>query len=273
MPTFLRDGITFHYRETGEGIPFVFQHGLGGDANQTFGLFAPPPGYRLITMECRGHGETRPLGDEAKLSLAAFVDDLCALLDRLALPQVVIGGISMGAALALNMTLRSPERVRGLVLSRPAWLDQPLPPNSQQFHWIASLIRQHGPARGLEVFKQSALYAELAQTAPDSAQSLCKQFEHPRAEETVIKLERIPNDAPNRDRSAWAAIGVPALVLANRQDPIHPFEYGSIIAKTLPQAEFQELTSKSVDPERHAQETQAFIEAFLTRHFPPEQHS
>ena len=126
MPHFQRDGIAFHYRDTGQGVPFVFQHGLGGDAAQTFGLFAPPPGYRLITLECRGHGDTRPLGDPDKLSLGVFVDDLCALLEHLALPQVVVGGISMGAAVALMLTLRRPERVRGLVLSRPAWLDEPL---------------------------------------------------------------------------------------------------------------------------------------------------
>ena len=173
MPTFQRDGITFHYRDTGQGGPFVFQHGLGGDANQTFGLFVPPPGYRLITLECRGHGETRPLGDPDKISLATFVDDLCALLDHLALPRVVIGGISMGAAVALMLTLRFPARVRGLVLSRPAWLDQPMPPNSAVFPLIAQLIRQYGAARGLERFMQSAEYFEIARGAPDAARSLC----------------------------------------------------------------------------------------------------
>jgi pimeloyl-ACP methyl ester carboxylesterase len=263
MPYFQRDGIAFHYRESGQGLPFVFQHGLGGDANQTFGLFAPPPGYRLITMECRGHGETRPLGDPDKISLAAFVDDLCALLDQLALPQVVIGGISMGAAVALMMTLRFPERVRGLVLSRPAWLDQPMPPNSALYPVIAQLIRQYGAAHGLERFLQSAEYLEIARTAPDAARSLCGQFTHPRAEETVVKLERIPHDAPSHDRREWTAIGVPTLVLANRQDPIHPFAYGEIIAQLIPRAEFHELTSKSVDPARHARETQTFIESFL----------
>lgn len=265
MPYLHRDGLNFHYRDDGQGIRFVFQHGLGGDAGQTFGLFAPPPGYRLITLDCRGHGETRPLGDPNKISLAVFADDVCALLDHLALPKVVIGGISMGAAVALNLALRFPERVCGLVLSRPAWLDQPMPPNSAVFPLIAQLIRRHGAAGGLAAFKRSEAYAEVARVAPDAARSLCGQFEHPRAEETVVKLERIPHDTPSHDRRAWAAITMPALVLANRQDPIHPFEYGAIIAQALPHAEFRELTSKSVSPERHAQETQAFIAAFLKR--------
>lgn len=269
MPNFQHDGITFHYRDTGQGVAFVFQHGLGGDANQTFSLFTPPPGYRLITLECRGHGETRPLGDPDTISLAAFVDDLCALLDRLALPQVVIGGISMGAAVALMLTLRFPERVRGLVLSRPAWLDQPLPPNVTLYPEIARLIRRHGAARGLEHFMQSADYLEIARSAPDAARSLCGQFTHPRAEETVVKLERIPRDAPSHDRQEWTRIAAPTLILANRQDPIHPFAYGEIIAQIIPHAQLQELTSKSVDPARHARETQAFIQSFLLQHIRP----
>lgn len=267
MPYLQHEGIAFHYRDTGQGIPFVFQHGLGGDANQTFGLFAPPPGYRLITLECRAHGQTRPLGDPDAISLAVFVDDLCALLDHLVLPQVIVGGISMGAAVALMLTLRFPERVRGLVLSRPAWLDQPMPPNAAVFPAIARLIRQHGAARGLERFTQSADYLAIAGSAPDAAQSLCGQFTHPRAEETVVKLERIPRDTPSHDRREWTTITVPSLVLANRQDPIHPFAYGEVIASLIPQAQFRELTSKSADPVRHAHETQAFIQSFLLQHF------
>jgi pimeloyl-ACP methyl ester carboxylesterase len=96
MPFFRRDDLEFHYRQQGEGLPFVFQHGLGGDANQPFGLFTPPAGFRLLTLDCRGHGEKRPLGDLDKLSYASFADDVCALLDQLQLPQVILGGISMG---------------------------------------------------------------------------------------------------------------------------------------------------------------------------------
>ena len=44
MPFFEHDGIRFHYRESGAGLPFVFQHGLGADSNQTFDLFRPPAG-------------------------------------------------------------------------------------------------------------------------------------------------------------------------------------------------------------------------------------
>lgn len=263
MPFFERDGLAFRYRDEGRGQVFVFQHGLGGDVNQPFGLFTPPPGVRLIALDCRGHGETRPLGDPDLLSYAAFADDLCALLDHLQLAQVILGGISMGAGVALNVALRFPERVRGLVLSRPAALDRPLPPNMAVFAWIGRLIQQHGAQEGLRLFQQSDLYAEYRSSAPDVARSLCGQFEQPRAEETAVKLARIPASVAVPDAGLLASIAVPALVLANRQDPVHPFEYGEIIAGLLPHAELKELTPKSISVEQHTRQTQAYIAQFL----------
>jgi pimeloyl-ACP methyl ester carboxylesterase len=267
MPFIEHDGLRFHYRERGQGTPFIFQHGLGGDVNQPFGLFVPPAGFRLLAFDCRGHGETRPLGSPDKIGLAAFADDLLALMMRLKLSKAIMGGISMGAAVALNFALRFPQHVLGLVLSRPAWLDGPMHRNAQIYGTIARLIREYGAKRGLELFKQIDVYADILRQSPDSANSLIAQFEHPRAEETVVKLERIPQDVPNRDRREWASITVPALVLANRQDPIHPFEYGEQIAGIIPHAQFKAITPKSVSQERHAADVQTAIEQFLIQHF------
>jgi pimeloyl-ACP methyl ester carboxylesterase len=268
MPTFAHDSLAFHYEDTGEGVPFVFQHGLGGDVTQPFGLFRPPPGVRLLALDCRAHGETRPLGDPAKVGIASFADDLRALLDHLRIDRAIIGGISMGAAVALNFALRFPDRLRGLVLSRAAWVDGPMPDNVRRYAAIARLIREHGARRGLELFRESDEYREVFRQSPDAAASLLGQFENPRAEETVLKLERIPNDAPLRDLAALGAIAVPTLVLANRQDPIHPFEYGTELAGRIAGAEFRELTPKSVSREDHAQDVQRALEDFLRRHFP-----
>ncbi len=82
-----------------------------------------------------------------------------------------------------------------------------------------------------------------------------------------MKLERIPNDTPNRDAAELRVIAVPTLVLANRQDVIHPFAYGEALAQAVPGAEFQELTPKSVSKERHTEDVQGFVGDFLVRHF------
>ena len=267
MPFFSHDGLDFHYLERGTGIPLVFQHGLGGDVWQPIGIFEPPPGYRLLAMDCRAHGNTRPLGDLEKIRLSNFADDLLAFLNHLGVSSVIVGGISMGAAVSLNFTLRYPERVRGLILSRPAWLDGPMTQNAEIYARIAQLIRQEGSKRGLEQFRQSQEYLTMVRQSPDSANSLVGQFDNPRAEETVAKLEQIPRDAPNWDRREWASIRVPTLVLAGRQDPIHPFEYGEILAHAIPGAEFRELTPKSVSKELHVKNVQDFMKDFLQKHF------
>ncbi|MBI3850358.1 MAG: alpha/beta hydrolase [Verrucomicrobia bacterium] len=267
MAIFEHDGLNFHYLDIGNGTPFFFQHGLGGDVNQTFGLFHPPPGIRLITLDCRAHGETWPVGDPEKISIATFANDLRALMDHLQIQHAIVGGISMGAAVAQNFVLRFPERVMGLILSRPAWVDRPNPENVAVFSQIAQLIRAHGAKRGHEMFVQTETYQNIRSRFPDTANSLLTQFNHPRAEETVVKLERIPNDAPSRDVGELGKIRVPTLVLANRQDPIHPFEYGEILARAIPNAEFKELTSKSMSLERHELEVQQYIEGFLKMHF------
>ena len=97
MPAFERDGLRFHYRDEGAGVPFVFQHGLGGDVGQPFGLYAPPPsGIRLIAFDARGHGETRPLGDPKKISLGDFADDLVGLLDDLGIEAREVAPVAAG---------------------------------------------------------------------------------------------------------------------------------------------------------------------------------
>lgn len=267
MPFFEKDGLNFHYRDIGEGVPFFFQHGLGGDVNQPTGLFKPRPGFRLLSLDCRGHGETRPLGAVEKIGIAVYADDLAALMDRLGIPRAVIGGISMGAAVALNFTLRYSNRVLGLILSRPAWLIGPMRRNAEIYSYIAQLIRQHGQQRGLEHFKESTYYIDTLRESQAAANSLIGQFETLRASETVVRLERISSDAPVYDLRELAAIAVPTLVLANRQDPIHPFDYGEILAREIPKAEFKEITSKSESQERHKADIQTFIESFLRDHF------
>lgn len=261
---FQHDGLQFHYRDSGEGLPFIFQHGLGGDTHQTAEVFQPPqPGIRFISMDARGHGETRPLGEPDKINFDTFADDVIVLLDYLRITSAVVGGISMGAGLSLNLALRYPARVRGLILSRPAWLDQPMPDNLRLFPQVAGYIRQYGAQAGLERFKQSSKFITLQRNAPDVANSALTQFENPRAEDSVARLERIPQDAPNRNRAEWSTISVPVLVLANWVDPVHPFEYGEIIAAAIPGATLHEIPSKSVDKAQHFIQARRYIKAFL----------
>ncbi len=264
MPVFARDGIAFRYLDRGAGLPFVFQHGLGGDVQQPAGLFPPPAGVRLLAFDCRAHGDTWPVGSADGLDFDHFGDDLLALLDRLGLPRAVVGGISMGAGVALNVAVRHPGRVGGLVLSRPAWLDGPMPAaNVATYALIARLVRQYGPAAGKERFLASDRYRAVAAVSPDAAKSLAGQFDGEQLRDRIARLERLPLARPLAALHAAAAITVPTLVLAHGQDPVHPREYGRILARTIPGAAFVELTPKSVSKERHEAEVRDALAAFL----------
>ena len=267
MPFFNHNNIRFHYLDNGSGTAFIFQHGLGASARQPEELYQPRAGFRFVSMDCRFHGETQPLGDPSKLSFNTLADDLLALMTGLGLARAIVGGISMGAGVALNFAVRFPQQTLGLVLSRPAWLDEPMPENLLSLPAAAAAIRQYGAQAGLERFKQSETYAAVLRRSPDSADSLVRAFTDPRAEEAVARLERLPNDVPNRNRAAWASIAVPALILATRSDLIHPLEYAQTLAGAIPGAVLKELTPKSVSPERYRLDTQASIAEFLRDHF------
>ena len=268
MTTFQVDGLHFFYRDSdGHGLPFVFQHGMGGDVEQPFSLFQPPPGIRLLAFDCRAHGQTQPLGDPANIQIAQFSTDLAAFLNYLKIEQVIVGGISMGAALALRFALDYPQRVLGLVLSRPAWLDSPQPAAHQAlYRLIAQLLTEYGAEEGAARFTQTDLYRRMTQVSPDAASSLLKQFHAPLACERAVRLRQIPAESPHPDPAAWRGIGVPTLVLANRQDPIHPFAYGQRLSQVIPGADFRSITAKSVSKAQHEADVQRHIEQFLLSH-------
>jgi pimeloyl-ACP methyl ester carboxylesterase len=270
MPYFIRDKINFHYlqRRLSSTPALIFQHGLGGDTERVFDLLGPLPGVSFFGLDCRGHGDTSPLGDIEKLGFDSFADDVIALMEHLGLQQTIIGGTSMGAGVALNCILRYPHRFMGLILLRPAWLDGPMGANATAFGLVAQLLREHGPQNGLEIFKCSDVYKSIFSESPDSANSLLESFSHPRSLETVAKLERLPQDAPNRDRSEWRQILHPTLVLANRSDPIHPFEFGRVLAENIPNADFAELMPKSVNLAQYTADLRSNVTAFLQKHWP-----
>lgn len=268
MSSLEREGLKFQFRDEGRGLPFVFQHGLGGDVHQPFSLYRPPPGARLIGFDMRGHGDTRPLGDVDKLTIATLADDLIGLLDHLEIKQAVVGGISLGAAVAVNVALRYPDRALGLVLVRPAWIDRPLPENVHLYSTIARLIREQGPEKGLATFRSSPEFLAMERESPDCARSLVSQFEHPRAAECVARLERLAADSPCADRAGYGNLKRPTLIVGNRQDPIHPWPLAQSLSQIIPGALLCEVTPKSVSLDRHAADVQQAIDDFLIRHFP-----
>ncbi len=268
MSYFIHAGIRFHYIDIGEGIPFIFQHGLGGSTEQIRNIFTPPRGIRLLSFDFRGHGDTAEIGSEEDLGFDAFADDLAAFMDYLKIEKAIVGGISMGAAVALKFVLRYPNRTLGNVFSRPAWLDQPMSREIRSmFSEVARLIREEGPKTGRQMLAISERYLDLAKKSPAVAQSYLGYFDYKYAETTTAKYIAMPGDRPCEDRQVWQNIKTPVLVMANRADPVHPIEYGKTLAGGISQAEFKEITAKSIDSNQHSRDVQRYLETFLKQHF------
>jgi pimeloyl-ACP methyl ester carboxylesterase len=103
------------YDDNGSGQPLLLIHGF--PLNRTMWRLQvealTEAGYRVITPDLRGFGESRMTS--ATVSMSSYADDIIALMDQLDLPQAVIGGMSMGGYVLLNLLERYPERVAAAI--------------------------------------------------------------------------------------------------------------------------------------------------------------
>ncbi|MEW6629798.1 MAG: alpha/beta hydrolase [Pseudomonadota bacterium] len=263
MGTLLRDGASLHVTDTGEGLPVVFQHGLGGGEAQVAQTF--PSGFRRMTLECRGHGGST-LGERRPFTFEMFADDVLAAADRAGLDRFVAGGVSMGAAIALRLACRHPTRVTGLILMRPAWTFFPAPPNMEPIAEVAALILEHGPDAARGVFTQSETATRLYREAPDNLSSLLGYFDRPDASAFAQVLANIAADGPGVSERDAAALGIPTLVVGNAIDAVHPLSSAYALAAAIPDATFAEITPKARDSASHFSELHEQITSFLQTH-------
>ncbi len=108
--------VALHVHESGAGPPVVLLHAFPLSADMWAGNRATlADRWRVITPDLRGFGQSR-LGDDQP-SLDAVADDVAALLDRLGLDRVVLGGLSMGGYVTMAFLRRHPGRAQALVLA------------------------------------------------------------------------------------------------------------------------------------------------------------
>ena len=106
------NGIFLNYSDRGNGIPLVLIHGfplcrkMWRPQSETLAK----AGCRVITPDLRGFGESDLTG-ETIVSIDTYADDIVALLDYLGLDKAVVGGMSMGGYVLLNLLERYPDRI------------------------------------------------------------------------------------------------------------------------------------------------------------------
>jgi pimeloyl-ACP methyl ester carboxylesterase len=120
MPLLDREGVKIHYEVAGEdGAPVVLlSHGYSATTDMWNGQLGPlaGAGYRVITWDMRGHGQSAAPEDDALYSEKLTVDDMAALLDVAGVDTAVIGGLSLGGYMSLAFNIAHPDRVRALML-------------------------------------------------------------------------------------------------------------------------------------------------------------
>jgi len=106
-------------RRGGPELPLVLLHGLGADADHWCQLCRElPADTTIVAPDLPGFGDTPPLSSQ-HTDIAATVEWLRELLDRLEIGVCDLGGNSMGGYLAARFALEHPRRVRSLWLIAP----------------------------------------------------------------------------------------------------------------------------------------------------------
>jgi pimeloyl-ACP methyl ester carboxylesterase len=123
--SFDASGVQIHYVERGKGTPVVLLHGLTGSSARHFDATGVidalvGAGYRAIAMDVRGHGESGKPHDDNAYGMS-MVTDVVRLLDHLVIDRAHIVGYSMGGAIANQLLVQYPARLRAVALIGAGW--------------------------------------------------------------------------------------------------------------------------------------------------------
>ncbi len=229
-------GAELEWELHGTGDPVtVLAHGVGATIAETR-LLGVGVGGTQAFLHFRGHGGSR--ATDGRWDYAALAADLRAVADEAGATRAL--GVSMGAAALLHLLLATPERFSRLVFFLPAVLDRPRADvGFERLARMADLVEaggEGGAVAELATFLLGELPAAVQQEA--SALAWTRQRAVDLAGSGVAHLLRaLPPLVPVTDRRELAAVTVPALVIGQEGDDVHPARVARELAAALPGAE------------------------------------
>lgn len=214
--------------------PLVLLHAFPVDARMWDGVREPLAAKtRLITPDQRGLGRS-PLPDtDREPSLDDAAADVIAMLDKLELDKVVLGGCSMGGYLTMAVLRKAPERVAGVVLvdtkasadtddaakNRLAFADRA---EAEGVGWIADAMEEN-------------LLGETTRTErPEVAQQV-RDLIAAQTPQGIAWAQRAMAARPD-SVATLAELDVPALVVVGEQDTLTRIDEAHKMVDALPQA-------------------------------------
>lgn len=118
MASIDRAGCRLYFEHEGNGPAIVFAHGAGGN-HLSWWQQVPEfrDQYQCVVLDQRGFGRSEVQEGGVAPGPDAFVDDLAAVLDHLAIDRTALVAQSMGGWTCLGLALREPDRVAALVMA------------------------------------------------------------------------------------------------------------------------------------------------------------
>ena len=229
--------ITLEGETLGEGPPVVLLHGLSATRrNVVQGSRAlVKRGYRLISYDARGHGES---ARAPSYQYADLVADLEAVLDDLGLDRVALVGSSMGAATAMAFTLEHPERVPALVQITPAYTGYARTGDADGETWekLAAALDE-----GVDEFVNVAQPQGLPERWRDVAREASRQRMERHADLGAVAqaLREVPRSIAWKGLDPLSDLDVPVLVVGSQDDSdwLHPLGVAEEYCRKLPNCE------------------------------------
>ena len=232
MGEFLYDGHRISYDEHGAGERvIVLAHGLLMNRRMydKLGPELAARGNRVICVDLLGHGRSDRPVDIQTYGMSRFADQLAALLDHLDLDEAVVGGTSLGANDALEMTARHPDRVRGLFVEMPV-LDNALLAVALIFTPVMAALRfATPPLRWV-----AAATRRIPRTLHLVDVGLDWIRQDPEPSLSVLEGLLIERTCPPHDERV--TFEQPALIIGHHGDPLHPFSDSGMLADEMPNA-------------------------------------
>lgn len=119
MPSAHLNDVSIHYLIEGSGPPLVLLHGMGNNSKSwihQMDYFKKR--FTVIAWDAPGYGGSSDPTEEFQY-FSQFSDHLKRLLDYLSIHNVFLLGHSMGAAVAIDFSIRFPEMVNKLIIAAP----------------------------------------------------------------------------------------------------------------------------------------------------------
>ncbi|MGH9235046.1 MAG: alpha/beta fold hydrolase [Acidimicrobiales bacterium] len=238
--SFTWNGRRLVYETYGEGDRLVvLLHGLLMDARLNRGVARAlaARGHRVVLLDLLGHGRSDKPRHAAEYRIDTYAEQVDGLLEHLGARQAVVGGVSLGANVALHLAARRPERLRGLLIEMPV-LERAVPAAALTF--VPALVAVHYAMPLVRAVSWVA--SRLRRTgSPLVDSALAPLASPPEVTTAVLHGILVGPTVPTVDERR--RIGVPALVLGHRADLIHPFSDADALARQIPRARLVEADS------------------------------